>query len=444
MVWSVRRSVPVVLVVGAAALVVLAASASAAPATPPAVSPASPAAGAPGTSPAAAAPSLVMAPFDSDVVVVGGRHFPPRSKAAVTATAGSLGGQGSVTVGADGRLLLGFQLPDTYSGPVAVTVSAGSASASASMDFTVSPPATPIAPPSGSAAPATPPAAAGATPAAASAPVTAPAPAEPDGPRPGASGRWKLVFDDEFSGTALDTTKWQLCNPSFRAYCLPWNDELETFNTAATDNANVRVADGQLHLVATKDANGKIYSGMVSTGPWPASFGSRPAGYQGFTYTYGYYEGRVRIPRGNGFWPSLWELPATSDGNEGWPDTGEFDVFEIPGNDPTDFHFTAHWGGNGGDCGHPCSAQTATIPDASTNWHTFGLDWEATGLTWYVDGQKVGRTITDPAAIKNTPFFIIANFSVGGTWAPLKGGVDANTPFPASMDIDWLRVYQHA
>jgi hypothetical protein len=40
---------------------------------------------------------------------------------------------------------------------------------------------------------------------------------------------------------------------------------------------------------------------------------------------------------------------------------------------------------------------------------------------------------------KNTPFFLIANFSAGGTWAPLKGGPNANTPFPASMDIDWLR-----
>jgi hypothetical protein len=263
------------------------------------------------------------------------------------------------------------------------------------------------------------------------------------GPPLGVPGQWKLAFSDDFDGAALDYTKWQLCNPSFRALCLPWNNELEIFNTAVADNANVRVADGQLHLVATKDASGQIHSGMVSTGPWPAEFGPRPAGYQGFSYTYGYYEGRVRIPRGNGFWPSLWELPVAAEQHGGWPDSGEFDVFEIPGNDPTEYHFTAHWGGTGGECGHPCSAQQAVISDAAENWHTYGLDWEPDGLTWYVDGKKMGETITDPAAVKNYPFYIIANFSVGGDWGPLRGGTDGSTPFPASMDIDWLRVYQH-
>lgn len=91
----------------------------------------------------------------------------------------------------------------------------------------------------------------------------------------------------------------------------------------------------------------------------------------------------------------------------------------------------------------PCTPQQATISDASAGWHTFGLDWEPDGLTWYVDGKKMGRTVTDQAAIKNYAFYIIANLSVGGTWPPLNGGIDGSTPFPASMDIDWLRVYKH-
>lgn len=258
-------------------------------------------------------------------------------------------------------------------------------------------------------------------------------------------GTWTLAFHDEFDGQQLDLTRWQLCNPSFRASCVPYNNEQEIFNTTGSGrNANVEVSGGQLHLIATRDAHGQIHSGMVSTGPWPATFGPRPAGYTGFSYTYGYYEGRVRVPKGNGYWPSLWELPWQQEqGGKGWPDTGEYDTFEIPGNDPTQYHFTAHWGGPGGTCGHPCSHQEAKIADASTTWHTYGLDWEPTGLTWYVDGTKMGHTVTTPEAIKNYPFYIIANLSVGGIWPPLHAGVDATTPFPASMDIDWLRVYQH-
>ncbi len=282
---------------------------------------------------------------------------------------------------------------------------------------------------------------------AATTPVGAPTPPEGGDPAgaggPGIPGNWKLAFGDNFNGTSLDLTHWQLCNPSFRASCVPYNNEQETFNTATTDNPNVTVSGGQLHLTATRTA-GQIRSGMVATGPWPATFGPKPANYTGFSYTYGFYQGRVRIPAGDGYWPSLWELPEQQQqGGKAWPDTGEYDVFEIPGNDPGDYHFTAHWGGAGGGCGHPCSPQVATISNAATNWHVYGLDWEPTGLTWYLDGQKMGNTITTPAAIKNYPFYIIANLSVGGSWGPLKGGITGSTPFPASMDIDYLNVWQH-
>ncbi|MCM3882878.1 family 16 glycosylhydrolase [Frankia sp. R82] len=432
----------------------------------------------------ASAPRLRLVVFEQDIVLVAARGFPVQAPIELTATATGLRGSTTTRTDADGRLIVGFLLPAGYDGSVTVTATSGPTSATSTLAVTVptaaphattSPstassaptPSSPMPSPSTSspASPSAPSLAPGATPAATAAsseaspaastpvaPSTSGAPLaatgggapQPVGPvSPGGRG-WKLVLGDDFDGTALDRTKWQLCNPSFRSLCLPWNNEKEIFNTAATDNANVRVADGALHLSATRDAGGQIHSGMVSTGPWPASFGPAPAGYQPFSYTYGYYEGRVRIPRGNGFWPSMWQLPAGTTGGAGWPDTGEMDVFEIPGNNPSEYHFTAHWGGGGGECGHPCSPQQATISDASAGWHVFGLDWEPDGLTWYVDGKKMGRTVSDPGAVKNTPFYVIANFSVGGSWGPLGGGVDASTPFPASMDIDYLRVYQRA
>jgi beta-glucanase (GH16 family)/lysophospholipase L1-like esterase len=258
----------------------------------------------------------------------------------------------------------------------------------------------------------------------------------PNGP----TGEYHLVFSDEFNGTSLDLSKWIMCNPSFASSCLPYNEEQQKFNAIQTGNENVKVDGGQLHLIATKDASGQIWSGMVSTGPNKFNY-VQPA-YQPFLFTYGYYEGKVKFPKGNGFWPSMWMLP-DQEANGAWPDSGEYDVVEIAGNDPTKGYFTSHWGPNGsGTCGHPCTPQEATIADASAGFHTYGFDWEEDGLTWYVDGKQIGEKITDPAAIRNTPFYIIANFSVGGTWPPLNGAPDASTPFPASMDIDYLRVWQ--
>jgi beta-glucanase (GH16 family) len=264
-------------------------------------------------------------------------------------------------------------------------------------------------------------------------------PASPANVQPnGQTSGWHLVFSDEFNQNSLNLTKWIMCNPSFASSCNPFNNEQEKFNVAQTNNSNVVESGGLLHLITTKQ-NGQIWSGMVSTGP--NVFNYNQPSYQSFQYTYGYYEGRVKIPKGDGFWPSLWELPDQNKYGP-WPGSGEYDNFEIPGNNPTDYHFTAHWGGTGGACGHPCSPQEATIPDASAAYHTFGLDWEPTGLTWYVDGKKMGNTITDAGAIQNHPFYIIANLSVGGNWGPLNGAPDASTPFPAEMDIDYLRVWQ--
>ncbi|MCK9923869.1 glycoside hydrolase family 16 protein [Frankia sp. AgPm24] len=436
---------------------------------------------------------LRLVVFEQDIVLVSARGLPAQAPVTLAATAAGLGGTTTTRTDADGRLIVGFLVPAGYDGTVTVTATSGETSATSTLKVivpTAAPHATSStsssassASPSATPAPSATPTASDATASDATASDAAPSAAtpsdatsspsptqqavtttptaalpagaarnvtaggassQPAGPvSPGGRG-WKLILGDDFDGTELDRAKWQLCNPSFRALCLPWNDEKQIYNTAATDNANVRVADGALHLTATRDAGGQIRSGMVSTGPWPASFGPAPAGYKPFSYTYGYYEGRVRIPRGNGFWPSMWQLPAGATGGAGWPDTGEMDVFEIPGNNPTEYHFTAHWGGGGGECNHPCSPQQATISDASAGWHVFGLDWEPDGLTWYVDGVKRGHTVSDPGAVKNTPFYVIANFSVGGTWGPLGGGVDASTPFPASMDIDYLRVYQRA
>jgi beta-glucanase (GH16 family) len=271
-------------------------------------------------------------------------------------------------------------------------------------------------------------------------------------PQPvGPVGNWKLIFNDEFTANSLDLSKWIMCNPSFASSCNPWNNEQEKFNFAPTGNNNIVVSNGALHLITTK-ATGQIYSGMVSTGP--DKFGYKQPGYKSFQYTYGLYEGRIKVPKGNGFWPSMWMLPdQTTYG--AWPGSGEYDVFEIAGNNPSIVHMSEHDGQNGGT-GDSVTKQTV---DLSADYHVYGFDWEPDHLAWYLDGQLSRSMICteayatahpgvcdayrNVAAIKNYPFYIIANFSVGGSWPPLNGAPDGNTPFPSSMDIDWIRVWQH-
>ena len=75
-------------------------------------------------------------------------------------------------------------------------------------------------------------------------------------------------------------------------------------------------------------------------------------------------------------------------------------------------------------------------------FHVFAVDWDATSLTFSVDGTAF-KTIT-PADLSGRwvfdhPFFLILNLAVGGNW---PGPPDASTPFPAQLKVDYVRVYE--
>ena len=60
-------------------------------------------------------------------------------------------------------------------------------------------------------------------------------------------------------------------------------------------------------------------------------------------------------------------------------------------------------------------------------------------VAWYVDGVERART-TDPALICPEAMYPILNVAVGGDWA---GAPDETTAFPATMEVDYVRVWQN-
>ncbi|MCJ2120220.1 family 16 glycosylhydrolase [Methylobacterium sp. J-001] len=151
-----------------------------------------------------------------------------------------------------------------------------------------------------------------------------------------------------------------------------------------------------------------------------------------FSQTYGYFEMRAELPAGQGVWPAFWLL--SQDGS--WPP--EIDVMEMLGHDPGTLYTTVHSlapGQTPGD--HTVSQGVSHVADMSNGFHTYGVDWGPDSLAFYFDGQEVYRTPT-PASL-DKPMYMIANLAIGGTW---PGDADASTPFPAQMNIDYLRAYQ--
>ncbi|NML96221.1 family 16 glycosylhydrolase [Novosphingobium olei] len=142
-----------------------------------------------------------------------------------------------------------------------------------------------------------------------------------------------------------------------------------------------------------------------------------------FHQTYGYFEARLKLAAGQGLHDAFWLLPM--DGT--WPP--ELDIVEQRGADPTRVINGVHSSEN-------TSAGTFSVPTATTEFHTYGLDWEPDYLTWYIDGVAV-RTVPTPAGL-DKPMYMLLNLGGGSDWA---GDPDSTTPFPARMQIDYVRVY---
>ena len=142
-----------------------------------------------------------------------------------------------------------------------------------------------------------------------------------------------------------------------------------------------------------------------------------------FAQLYGYFEIRAELPTGQGVWPAFWLLPAN-----GQPPP-ELDVVEAIG--ANRIYQTAH-----SDATGAATATTFTTALSSVAaWHTYGVLWTASTLSFYVDGVEVASMAT-PADM-NTPMYMLVNLAIGGNW-----GGDAPASFTsAQMEIDYIRAY---
>jgi beta-glucanase (GH16 family) len=258
------------------------------------------------------------------------------------------------------------------------------------------------------------------------APATPPTTAAPvTQPDPPIAGNWKMAFDDEFNGTTL--------NPVWHSG--QWWDQSTTIPTGggeleAYDPSGISVSGGELHLTARADSQygpaTPYVSGMVTTGGYRYATSRQST----FSFQYGYMEVRAKIPSGQGLWPAIWMLPASYSDSD-----GEIDVMEVLGNQPNKAYFTLH------HLALNLSQQfTETGADLSAGFHTYGVDWEPDHITWYLDGVAVG-TCTNPSLIPQEPMYPIMNLAVGGDW---PGPPSRTTQFPASMDVDYIRIWQPA
>ena len=240
--------------------------------------------------------------------------------------------------------------------------------------------------------------------------------------------KWELIWKDEFDGKSLDETKWEVIVNGRGG----GNKELQYYR-----RENVRVADGMLVIESRKEK----FTGPDGTRDYTsARIRTKGKG----DWKYGKIEVRARLPHGRGIWPAIWMMP-TDNRYGNWPNSGEIDIMELLGHEPQRVHGTLHWGDRikrhmqKGEVYHLASS---TFAD---DFHNFGVEWQEGKISWTVDGnvyqtQKEWHTLNSPfPAPFDQRFHLILNVAVGGAW---PGDPDAKTEFPASMMVDWVRIYQ--
>ncbi len=171
--------------------------------------------------------------------------------------------------------------------------------------------------------------------------------------------------------------------------------------------ANVSFSDGSMKLKIDIDGTGEgviPYSG--------AEFRSK-----GF-YGYGMYEVVMKPIKNDGVVSSFFTYTGPSDNNP-WD---EIDI-EFLGKDTTSVQFNYYTNGKGN---HEYIYELGY--DASEEFHTYGFDWQADKITWYVDGEAVYSADEN---IPSTPGKIMMNVWPGkGVDGWLKA-YDGTTPLIA-------------
>jgi beta-glucanase (GH16 family) len=147
-----------------------------------------------------------------------------------------------------------------------------------------------------------------------------------------------------------------------------------------------------------------------------------------FSQTYGYFEAKAMMPAGKAMWPAFWLLNS----NAAWPP--EIDVFEMfDGTNPNVLTMTTHWKQNGTGP-HQFSYCKVTVPNAATEYHLYGVLWNSTRITYYVDHVPVVTLATPPGL--NTSMYLLVNLAV-------ENGITTATPASADFKIGWVTAYKY-
>src|SRR5205823_3388337 len=175
----------------------------------------------------------------------------------------------------------------------------------------------------------------------------------------------------------------------------------------------------------------------------------------GIRFQHGYFEARMKWTGGDGAWPGFWLESYRHATNPAWPAvnpyctrhrlpqaqclSAEIDAFEGQGSQPSSFYGTVHL--NSCNCYGVSDQQNgnnlrAAGVDLTAGFHTYGMLWTSSRITWYLDGRSLMSASVYPST--NQPMFLLLQMWTGG-WTR---DVADTTPARIETQVDYVQVWQ--
>lgn len=231
---------------------------------------------------------------------------------------------------------------------------------------------------------------------------------------PGAN--WKLVWGDEFNGTHLDGSKWNLGKP--------WagvggsTADPDSGGISYFSPSDVSVSGGMLHLITQQQ---DVVDGAGETLHYTSGFINTDGK---FAMSSGYVEIRAQIPTDPGTWPAFWMVSSN-----GWPPEDDLAEFVTGQN-------RVHQGLAYGTSDNPQWDAVDSYSTLPTGFHTYGMQWGPGYQVFTMDGLITH--VARGAYVPIVPMYLMLSTGVPGISPP-----NASTVLPNSFDVDYVRVYQH-
>ncbi len=240
------------------------------------------------------------------------------------------------------------------------------------------------------------------------------------------SSEYYPVFIDNFNGTELDVNNWT--SVPHKAG-LTFKDGHEVYMGYNTDL--VTVENGVLELKMKKDTSGDTVK----------YYGSEIRMANKNDLSCGYIEMRAKLAQGTNLWNSFWATSANRN-----PVAGEIDIYETLGTQNLNGNMHLWWNTDGqypsylDETGHKDFELSNSQTNAS-GYHTYGLEWTTSEITWYIDGVKT-HTVSLTGDVydefkSGDPMYLILSLSTGRSDTAVTDALLQETTV-----VDYIRIYQ--